>query len=158
MKTQPRLLWVDDDGVRRRFQYEESVLRRTWSITWAYTVYSAAEKLATEAFNAIILDQTLPFKDHPPNDIWGGCALLWWLSKGGISEAVPRAQTYAELTTLTPLPGNREAKVCVVSAFDDASVAAQMRTARADLMVRPKPIDLDALRQFLGAVPQGVAT
>ena len=155
--TQPRLLWVDDDGRRRRFKYEESVLQKTWSITWAYTVYSAAMILAEAEFDAIILDQTLPFKDQPPNDIWGGCALLWWLSKPGLSEAIPRAQVYAELAALTPSPKNRQAKVCVVSAFDDEGVAAQMRCARPDLVVRPKPIDLDALRQFLNTVQVGVS-
>lgn len=148
--TQPRLLWVDDDGKRRRFKYEEAVLRKTWSITWAHSVYSAANALASSDYEAIILDQTLPFRDEqPPNDIWGGCALLFWLSRPEKLPGVPRAPAYEGLLALTPRPRNREAKVCVVSAFDDEGVAAQMRGVRSDLMVRPKPIDLDALRQFL---------
>lgn len=154
--TQPRLLWVDDDGKRRRFRYEETVLKRTWAISWAYSVYAAARTLTESEYEAIILDQTLPFKDQPHCDIWGGCALLWWLAKPGESlTMIPQAQLYEELKALVPLPANRAAKVCVVSAYDDDGVAARMRAARRDLVVRPKPIDLDALRSFLETVARG---
>jgi DNA-binding NarL/FixJ family response regulator len=154
--TQPRLLWIDDDGSRRRFRYEEAVLSKTWFIAWAHSVYGAAETLSTSEYQAILLDQSLPFKNQPQTDIWGGCALLWWLTKPGESLAViPRAQLYEELNALTPLAKNRVAKVCVVSAYDDEGVAAQMRAARPDLVVRPKPIDLDALRRFLETVARG---
>jgi hypothetical protein len=151
--TQPKLLWVDDDGRRRRFRYEEAVLKKAWDISWAHSVYGAAQALTSAEYEAIILDQTLPFKDQPQTDIWGGCALLCWLTKPSAALAViPRAQIYEELNSLTPLPSNRTAKVCVVSAYDDEGVAAQMRAARPDLVVRPKPIDLDALRGFLETV------
>lgn len=155
--TQPKLLWVDDDGLRGRFKYEERVLKQVWSIVFAQSVYGAAEALSSSEYDAILLDQTLPFKDHgPSNDIWGGCALLWWLARSDDRPAMPRDQIYRELFDLKPLPKNCKARVCVVSAFDDLKVATRMREARADLVVHPKPIDMDVLQEFLRAVPRGV--
>ena len=57
-----RLLWTDDDGADW-FVYEAAMLRRAgWEIHWARDVTSAVDRLSAEPFDALIIDQMLPWR------------------------------------------------------------------------------------------------
>ena len=95
MPIQKRLLWTDDDG-RDWFVYEEHMLRAEgWEVRWARDLDEAAALLAAEPFDALVLDQMLPFTfanigaEPHARRLWGGCLLLWWLRQRRWPERAP---------------------------------------------------------------------
>ena len=159
-----RLLWTDDDGADW-FVYEASMLSRAgWEIHWARDVTSAVERLSAEPFDALIIDQMLPWRtgEVPTAEtiqIWGGCTILWWLRQQRCPEAVPFPTRIRELAfwNQQPHPGNRAVPAIFVSAFYDEQVEQVTRSAsRADasLEILAKPVRLGDLEHFLAAVPE----
>ncbi|MET0388471.1 MAG: response regulator [Polyangiales bacterium] len=149
----PDLLWVDDDGPHR-FKYEEVVLREDhgWQITWSRSIEGAIDALATRRFDAIVLDQMLPLADDSAAaGYWGGYALLHWLK--GCKEPTPQPppEHARRFVGKTPHPGNAEARVCIVSAFEDLTVQKAIRTVCPQIAIFPKPLELERLEEFLAA-------
>lgn len=142
------LLWVDDDG-EERFLYEKHNLEiKGWSITWALTVFEAAERLAEKLFDAVLLDQMLPprrYEDEP--SLWGGCALLYWLRGGGL---LRNTKDFDFVASLTPLSHNQEIRVTLVSAFYDEQVNEYINNAPGSAVeLVQKPINLTRLLTYL---------
>lgn len=157
MSPRPRLLWTDDDAPDR-FEYEALVLgEEGWDVVWATSVSEAARLLAEQHFDAMLLDQMLPYTGLKHGDpLWNGALLLRWLrGKGPPSNVTldPRG----ELSMLKPRVENREIPTVVVSAFHDPLVDSAMRDASEQdraLPLAPKPIDVGAL---IGYLDQGRA-
>lgn len=157
MSPRPRLLWTDDDAPDR-FEYEALVLgEEGWDVIWATSVSEAARLLADQHFDAMLLDQMLPYTGLKHGDpLWNGALLLRWLrGKGPPSNVTldPRG----ELSMLKPRVENREIPTVVVSAFHDPLVDSAMRDASEQdraLPLAPKPIDVGAL---IGYLDQGRA-
>ncbi len=153
-----RVLWTDDDPPER-LAYESFVLEEEgWDVTWAPDVGTAARKLASEHFDALILDQMLPNESLRAGDpIWNGCLLLRWLRGANPPPAVSLDPS-GVLSVLKPDPANRGIPTVIVSAFHDPNVEASMRNASPDdarLPMVPKPIDVGDLLAFLqGAAKQ----
>lgn len=149
----PRLLWTDDDG-RERFLYEEYVIRdEGWEIAWAEGVSEASRLLAREPFDALILDQMMPYEGLRQNEflLWGGCLLLRWL-RGAPPPAALELELDGGLYASQPLDVNRDIPAFVVSGFYDASVAEAFREASPqdrDLRIMPKPVEVDEVLRFL---------
>lgn len=164
-----RLLWIDDDGPSR-FRFERRRLRRMgWSVDWALGLQSAVGKLSEGPFDAILVDQMLPWPDREAGEsrdtkieVWGGALLLWWLRRGRAPEALGSAveSRYADMWTVQPAAANRAVPAVVLSAFDDPDVRRQMLKVcdageggcAFDTPVWTKPVDLDALMAFLDDV------
>lgn len=158
MSTGPRVLWTDDDPPER-YEYESFVLEdEGWDVVWAPDVSSAARLLAREHFDALILDQMLPYEGLQPggDPLWNGCLLLRWLRGKGPPPSL-KLDPNGGLGQLRPATENRDIPTVVVSAFHDPNVEAAMRDASAqdkNLPVVPKPIDMSALLDFLHRVRQ----
>lgn len=157
-----RLLWTDDDGADW-FVYEASMLRRDgFEIHWARDVTSAVERLSREPFDALIIDQMLPWRSGEAAEkrqIWGGCAILWWLRQQRWPAAVPFPTRIRELSLWdeSPHPHNRTIPAIFVSAFYDEMVEQVTRGASAAddaLEILAKPVRLDDLQGFLAALPE----
>jgi len=153
--AQRRVLWTDDDPPER-YEYESYVLSdEGWEVTWAPDVGTAARKLSEERFDALILDQMLPYEGLRAGDpLWNGCLLLRWL-RGKAPPPAVVLDPEGGLSTLSPSPENRAIPTVVVSAFHDPNVEAAMREASASdqqIPVVPKPIDMTALLDFLHGV------
>jgi hypothetical protein len=145
------LLWIDDDGPGR-FLYEEYMLtKRGWSIVWATSVRDALERLGSEGFAAIMLDQMLPLDPGPlaPTDVWSGCLLLYWLRGRPRPAAAPQAEDPDMFLEFSPLGGNRSSTVIIVSAFHDDEVEEAIKAIEPSMQVIKKPIDLDKLITML---------
>lgn len=147
-----RLLWTDDDPPGR-FEYEAFILEdEGWEIRWAPDVTAAAIALSKDSFDAMILDQMLPYEALRKGDpLWGGCLLLRWL-RGKAPPPNVSLDPTGPLTRLTPGADNRDIPVVVVSAFHDPKVEAAMRDASEldrGLVMVPKPIDINALASLL---------
>lgn len=150
-----RVLWTDDDPPER-LAYESFVLEEEgWDVTWAPDVGTAARKLATEHFDALILDQMLPNESLQSGDpIWNGCLLLRWL-RGASPPPAVSLDPSGVLSVLKPEDGNRRIPTVIVSAFHDQNVEASMREASPldrQLPMVPKPIDVNNLLEFLAGV------
>lgn len=154
-----RLLWVDDDGPDR-FRYEEAVLieDRGCQVGWAATVAQALERLRREPYDAIVLDQMLPFTEHSPvTDYWGGCVVLHWLKLSSYPPTAPPPEHPQLFAGEPPLLANVQAPVCFVSAFMDDDVHRELLRACNLLRIFAKPLDLDVLERFLDAARSGSA-
>jgi CheY-like chemotaxis protein len=147
-----RLLWVDDDAPER-FQYEATVLLEDYKIevAWARSVAEAIQLLRTQQYEAIVLDQMLPFSSGSlMTDYWGGCVVLHWLKRSKYPSAAPPAEDPSVFIG-APLAANMQAPVCVVSAFNDDDVHRELQRACERLQIFPKPLDLEMLEEFLDA-------
>jgi CheY-like chemotaxis protein len=141
------LLWVDDDGPDR-FLFEEFMLtRRGWKVVWATSIRDALQKLGTNVFDAILLDQMLPVDPGPlaPTDVWGGCLLLYWLRGMERPLAAPEVEEPDAFREVEPLASNRSITIVIVSAFHDDEVEEAIKSAAASIEIVKKPIDLDKL-------------
>ena len=157
-----RLLWTDDDGADW-FVYEVHMLAAAgWEVIWAHDVLEAADLLSRQPFDALFLDQMLPWQrsTHQKEalQIWGGCTLLWWLRQGRSPDALPYPERFRRLALWqqAPLPANRTTPVTVVSAFYDEQVEQLTRSAAPQdegLELLAKPVRLDDLLGFLAALP-----
>ncbi len=153
MSARPRLLWTDDDAPDR-FEYEALVLgEEGWDVVWATSVSEAARLLSGQHFDAMLLDQMLPYTGLRHGDpLWNGALLLRWLRGKGPPSSVT-LDPNGELSMLRPMPENRDIPTVVVSAFHDPLVDAAMREASEQdraLPLAPKPIDVSALISYLG--------
>jgi len=144
MADEKTLLWVDDDGEERFLHEKYNLEKRGWTIVWALTVLEAAEELAEKSFDAVLLDQMLPpqkYEDEP--NLWGGCALLYWLRGGGL---LRDAKDFDFVANLTPLSHNQKIRVTLVSAFYDDQVMDQVSKAPGpSVELVQKPITLTRL-------------
>lgn len=152
MSTRHRLLWTDDDAPDR-FEYEALVLgEEGWDVVWAKSVSEAARLLADQPFDALLLDQMLPYTGLKYGDpLWNGALLLRWLRGKGPPPNVT-LDPKGELNTLKPRVENREIPTVIVSAFHDPQVDSAMRDASEQdraLPLAPKPIDVGALLSYL---------
>lgn len=152
MARRPVVLWTDDDG-RDRFLYEELVIQAEgWDVAWALDVSSAARRLASEPFDALILDQMVPYEGLLKGDVlWGGCLVLRWLrGKGPPPHLI--LDPKGALSTLRPDERNEEIPAFIVSGFHDPAVEAATRDASAldrNIPLVPKPVDIGVVLQFL---------
>lgn len=156
-ETKRRLLWIDDDGPGR-FEYERYLVEREgWSLVWAEHVLDAAKLLSSEPFEALVLDQMIPFDrdDFGPLDPWGGCLLLRWLRGTYPPRHVPLKMTTREGhlgVHAPPLPQNMGLRLLVVSAFHNDQVLAEIRSASEKdqhLVVASKPLNEKRLLELL---------
>lgn len=151
-----RILWVDDDGAER-YLYEQLILEAEgWMMQYAIDVGQAAYLLSRESFDAMFLDQMLPYSGLVKGDpIWNSCLLLYWLRGGGTPRRV-QVDPMAPLGVLRPLPTNVNLPVAVVSAFHDPALEEALRDASPmdrKILLIPKPIDVGAMLEFLSALP-----
>jgi len=145
------IIWIDDDG-EDRFPLELKRLRENrWDVSWALGVERAVEKLAAQAFRAVILDQMLPIGASPINraNVWQGCLLLHWLRGMPFPKLAPELQEWKKLAGLSPLEENRTAKMIVASAFFDAEVDRAIRAIEPNLISIAKPINAPNLIKAL---------
>jgi len=153
-----RVLWTDDDG-ETRFVYEINTMRALgWEVVWAHDAVGAVERLRTERFDALILDQMLPWQRGNPIQLWGGCVVLWWLRQQTWPPQLPSPIQVQSLPfwSQTPLAGNAEAPAILVSAFYNEEVERISRGASAldqDIEVLAKPVRIDDLEDFLQGIP-----
>ncbi len=161
MELQRKLLWVDDDD-KRRFAFEEMLLKRNGlDVQWAHDISSALRRLSGEEFDAVILDQALPFyrkelwERTSRESVWGGCVVLHWL-RG--KEPPPQAEGAADKKVLRqyiPKGRNAQVQVLIVSGFFDEELERVTHSASSqdqDLKICPKPLDLNELLGFIGEV------
>jgi CheY-like chemotaxis protein len=144
-----RLLWSDDEGPGR-FLYAAHLLQTDgWDITWAASVEVAAEALRNQPFDAVVLDQMLPLAaDGDRASVWGGCTLLRWL-KG--RPPAPTAPPNVVPPAGDPHADNRDAPMVILSAYrhDDVEAATREAFGGEPVPLLPKPLDVEALRNFL---------
>ena len=153
----PELLWVDDDG-QDMFLYEVYELEsRGWTIHFAGSVSEATQRLSTQRFDAVLLDQMMPLEagPHQSVDVWSGCMVGWWLRTAGPPPGVPKAslEQSQHLWTPPPIPHNQTIPVVIVSAFYDVDVAEQVRAIPSPsgaVEILPKPVDFEGLLTQLG--------
>jgi CheY-like chemotaxis protein len=142
------LLWIDDDGPER-FPYEAIVLaEKGWEIQWAKTGKEAVEALSSQEFDAIILDQMLPWIRRisaSREPVWAGCLLLAWLRGHDRPSLAPQLPGFEQLPNFQPLEANRAKPVVLVSAYHDLEVEDALRLIQPDLQQFVKPIDADDL-------------
>jgi len=160
-----QLLWTDDDDPFQ-FVYESHILGRDgWEIRWARDVQEGAALLRDHPFDALVLDQRMPFElargqaDPPPLRIWGGCVLLWWLRTQRWPDDAPFAPTIASspIWQWKPAASNTNIPVIMVSAFYDEEIERIIQSASPgdrDLEILTKPLRLPDLQDFL-AQPAG---
>lgn len=154
MEPRGRILWTDDEPGRFRFA-EWELTDAGWTVEWARDVETAAHKLAREPFDALILDQMLPFEPSDEADrYWGGCLLLRWLRGAPSPEkaTVADARQKEVLGRLSPLPDNTTVPALVVSAFYDEQVVEATRSASRqdrEIPFLDKPVDIDEVRRIL---------
>lgn len=172
-----RLLWVDDDAPGAFPREQRFVSKKGWQLTWAVSQEAALKTLASEPFDALILDQQLPYGgdssrlDNSGKRLtWSGCMILHWLRDNHLSmEQAPEhvtqhlrsiEQKYRPYISNTEgsdssdpvVFDNRYIPVMVFSAHYRPEVTDAMRNADAvdkNLSIHTKPIDLEVLRQFL---------
>jgi len=151
------LLWVDDDGPER-FLYEAYMLERSgWKVQWARSVMEGMESLGQERFDAVLLDQMLPFgvlgaDGGDPPDVWAGCLLLYWLRGLSRPSAAPpvRASDEREFSSRRAREENREVPAIIVSAFYDDDVDAAVKKVQA-VPQFSKPLEVQQLLAVLEA-------
>ena len=160
-----RLLWTDDDDPFQ-FVYETHILQRAgWEIQWARDVQQGAEMLRDARFDALVLDQHMPFDSQhskeipPPLRIWGGCLLLWWLRCQRWPDDAPYAPAISAspIWQWSPSPSNNDLPVIMVSAYYDEEVERIIQSASSidrDLEILTKPLRLPDLQDFLAPLTE----
>jgi hypothetical protein len=153
------LLWVDDDG-ERRFRYERRILAKEgWDVMWAEDINTARLLLSTDDFDALILDQRLPFeKERTPTGVEGGYLLLHWVRLGILPEQfeLPQADNSPEFEP--PKETNRRLQVLFISAYYDEDLQAQMQKLNGEhgqIEITPKPVDPQDLLRFVNLIKRG---
>lgn len=128
-----------------------------WDVVWDTSVSEAARMLSKQPFDALLLDQMLPYTGLKHGDpLWNGALLLRWL-RGKEPPPFVTLDPRGELSTLRPKDENRDIPTVLVSAFHDPVVDKAMRDASdqdRSLPLAPKPIDVGALLSYLD---QGMA-
>jgi CheY-like chemotaxis protein len=132
---------VDDDE-QDRFLYEIDCLEEGgWQVAWAEDGEAAIERLSTESFQAILLDQSFKLRvDDSAEDVWGGCRVLYWLQGHEQPPEAPLDSAWQEATKLRfPLGGNVDVLTLIVSAFYDEQVDAALKRLEPvpDLIAKP---------------------
>lgn len=145
-----RLLWTDDEGAVR-FQYAIRCLRRDgWDIEWAFNAAEAAERLATEDFDLLILDLMMPpAAGYRETNVWSGCMVMRWLRGASRPEHAPVDFPAFEGSVR---PANVGLPVLLVSAYDDPGVwdaIDEVSRVEQDLVVLRKPLDVDEMRRTI---------
>ena len=121
------LLWVDDDD-RRRFIYEEHLLReRGCAVTWATTTADAARCLANQKMDGVITDNIHPLTERAEPTFWGAYHLIKWLrgeraGDWGNAERIPAA-----IEQYQPLDTNQNLPVLIASSYLDDEVDGRIR-------------------------------
>ncbi len=144
-----RLLWVDDDSPDR-FILEDELLRDAgWHVGWATTLADAVHALSWDAWDAVFLDQMIPFFTGPEFPVpSGGALVLFWLRGRALPEDVAQMPVFAA----RPLEQNRRCPVVIVSSYYNTDLMEDMRRASpldAALPVLAKPLHDAALASLL---------
>lgn len=157
------IIWVDDDDPNR-FIYEQKLIEaRQATLVWAHTPEEAAERLAQDAYDAVILDQFMPFnagaRDRSP---WAGYILLCWLrcldAPNNIEQEVREAVQHLR-DTYTPARLEGETPVLILSAFHDRDVEEAMQLMQSQggrIPFIPKPADHRQLMSWLQSIEQSL--
>jgi len=156
MKTNKKILWVDDDP-QERFSYYIDELTDVdgWHIDWASTVIEAMSMLHSDTYEVILLDQMLPIKNKIDQiENWGGCFLLYWLRGAweNFNQTIykPEFEKYSNYDYgIPPKPGNKDIPVILVSALNDAQLLKETEKAnqrKEVIQLISKPIDINQLR------------
>ncbi len=158
MSERPRVLWADDEPKRMPFEARR-IKAAGWELVWARSVIEAGQALERMPFQALLLDQMMPYYGSVPDarEVWGGCLLLRWLAGSNAPAHAPTrwgepdksAERRQRLTDLSPLAANQGLPVMVLSGYYDDDVLAAMREVRPDVTVHSKPIQLDRVLAFL---------
>jgi CheY-like chemotaxis protein len=156
-----RLLWTDDDGPDR-FMFECHMLEKSgWKVDWALDVTEALDRLAKVPYDALLLDQMLPWRHEDQNQLttrettpWGGYEVLHRLrrAQNRHDKAPPQSGEHGSWVGTEPLAENVGVPVLVISAFYDKDVLAAIRSASVqdrDLVISPKPTNIDEIIDFL---------
>jgi hypothetical protein len=145
------LLWVDDDDAEH-FPYEIDCLARIgWKTDWATSAAEAADALATNRYDLVLLDQVFPLhKDETYMDVWSGCRLLYWLRGQGAPAGAPQREDWIVLGRETrPSEENAGVPVIVISAFQDELVDEALGAIVPTIAILPKPVDENILLQHI---------
>jgi CheY-like chemotaxis protein len=150
------LLWIDDDAPER-FKHEHRLLsRHGWSVTWATSAMAGAEALRDTSFNAVILDQMLPWKKGTtgtdPEEVWAGCLLFCWLRDRQRPSKAPPRKDFERLYTMAPLATNLAVPVILSSAYFDEDIMTSLQEIEPHLPELPKPIDCDRLLELVATL------
>ncbi|MBK8256553.1 MAG: response regulator [Polyangiaceae bacterium] len=158
IEDKAQVLWVDDDDPER-FVYERFKLQKEgFFVTWARDVEEAASLLASQKFDAMILDQMIAGNGVDEQYvIWAGCTLLQWLRGAPPSQRQPE-RAWPKLSRITALEQNRHLPVAILSAYHDPEVLRAIYSA-SDQDKKPlffgKPVNDRELLEFLrGACPK----
>jgi CheY-like chemotaxis protein len=164
-----RLLWLDDDHLLERFEYEIMVIEEDfgWALKTATCLDDAVELLASENFDAVLLDQQFPVQQisdenmasYAPEaqDVWMGCVLLYWL-RGKIMD-IP--QSPAEVSNMlielpiSPLEVNKAIPVVMLSVANEKAVTNALgQASKGDkgISMQGKPVDLVEIERFLSKI------
>ena len=158
MSRRPRVVWADDEP--KRMPYEARLIKRAgWELVWATSVIEAGRLLERGVFDALLLDQMMPYYGSVPDarEVWGGCLLLRWLAGTNAPSHAPTRWGEPEkslerrmrLSDFEPQEPNRSIPVMVLSGYYDEDVLRAMREVRPDITVHSKPIQLDRVLAFL---------
>lgn len=160
----PKLLWIDNDGPTR-FLSERRLMRQLgWEYDWAHAIDEAAERLVGTPYDALVIDQSIPFAAIAPGRptpegppfVWGGAVLLWWLRRRTPPPDMPQADLVLEQPFFAELPdrANGNAPALLYSGFQNRTVESAQRTlhgAGAVIEIARKPIPFEPLQRFLNA-------
>ena len=159
MASRGRILWVDDDGPGR-FRYAEGTLKREgWEVDWAADAVGAAQRLGSQHYDMVILDQEAPIDSGDLRSRWAGCLVLYWLRGSRLNPpGMPRVDHERQRRLAHgsgPLPTNQRVPVMVISDYDARELLDAMREASPqdrDLPVLSKPLDMIRLKGLLNQV------
>lgn len=152
MASRGRILWVDDDGPGR-FKFAEGLLKRQgWEVDWANDAVGAAQKLRSNAYDHLILDQETPLDVGDARNRWAGCLVLYWLrGNGTLPPGMPKVDTERQRRFSggsAPLGSNRHMPVVIISDYDAKELLEALKSASKmdqNQVVFSKPLDTKRL-------------
>lgn len=163
-----KLLWVDDDHIPERYEYEIDVIREdfNWQLTVATSFDEATKLLSTQSFDWLLLDLQLPVEPIDEDDYviyqpeaqaaWVGCALLYWLRRQQkeIAQCPPETNKMleAKIEHICPLESNINIPVLCLSMIHEKAIDEALHHATGEYVEVPKlskPVNIDKVRELL---------
>ncbi|MCO7226086.1 hypothetical protein [Pleionea sp. CnH1-48] len=158
-----KLLWIDDDWRFNRFRYEQDRISDTgWEVDFAISICEAVDKLNSQSYQALFLDQQFPYDDdshidsRQELDIWAGNIIYAWLfsSDSDLENAGASVRGCLErLKNEYPPPheDNKRLPVLILSSYEKNK---NYSSGRGKPVVNhyAKPLDVDDLLLFLSGV------